>query len=181
MAHHGPHPMGGCVFMLIARAPLGVAQIHTAPDDNSAVMRILASGEELAITTADRSGAAQWLKVEFQTGRLGWVHESQGLELRRDVFVDQAEALLVAQPGDHSAVLRKLKRRARVALLRTREEAGERWVLVRLPSGKEGYLPGSTRVTDTDEVIAAPDGSLGGARKLHSFHLERWFIRRGVV
>lgn len=160
--------------MIQVRMESGELAIHYEPRETSPRVGSLGGADDpLVIVRGSRS--APWMEVQRSNGRTGWIQPADPrLRFTREVCVKQSRASVLPRPGHRGEPLRILKRSARLTLLRTVEEAGERWVQVRLPSGREGFVSGGTRVVDYepgDERGVAP----------HGFFLESWFLQRGVV
>lgn len=160
--------------MIQVRMESGELPIHYEPRESSPRVGSLGTpGEELLTVLGVLSGT--WMQVARSNGRPGWIPSGDPrLRFSREVRVRQSMAAVLPRTGHRGEPLRLLKRNARLTLLRIVEEAGERWVRVRLPSGREGFVAGGTRVVDYE-----PGDEMGDPP--HAWVVEVWLLRRGVV
>lgn len=163
--------------MLRARIESGTVSVLEKPHPGALVLRALGPGDEISF--ADRPLRADgWTRIERPTQARGWIQrQTTRMDVRRPVVLLDPVVHVRASPDGEGAVLRTLTTRARFALLGPCDSGDDEWIRVELPSGKQGFVPGSTRVKDEDrEKWEDVEGSKGGAHPLIE-----WFARRGVV
>lgn len=157
--------------MLYARAKRGTLPLVAEPREDATQKAALAAGQDVVVRGTRDVLGIRWLEIERVGGRRGWIQDGEGVELREEVLSQEREVSFV---DSDTEALRVLKRGARLGLL-AREEWRGRAVRVRLPSGREGFVPGTTRVAEVPTKYEMPVGLPRG------FDVERWFLRRGVT
>ncbi len=131
----------------------GEAVVRRLPRDGAQEVARLPAGS-LVRVAADGTRTRRWLRVTLDDGRSGFV-EAPALVEVPDYRLEQPSAKVLDRPGRAGSPKAALRRRERFHVLSESMVDGERWLEVRLGTGKVGYLHGDTRVVETR--LAAED------------------------
>jgi len=157
-----------------ARLEWGEVAIRDEPHASARALGSLRAGDEVSL--GDRSLRSDgWMRIERPTPSRGWIQvRATQFRLGRPVYLLDSSAEVRARAEERGEVLLTLTKRARLTLLGLRDAADEEWIRVQVPSGKEGFVPGRTRVKDQDRARwEQVEGDPGGPIE--------WFLRRGVL
>ena len=129
--------------------------------ENPVTIATLKQGDEVQLGKVTRRFGKTWVAVTRPDGRTGFLSgEVRIFPVRRAELADKTMNLYTAADPD-SDVLMTLSRKAEFSIIdKLTDKNNAAWVLVRLPNGREGFLPGKARIREL------PEDSIAAGKKL---------------
>ncbi len=126
--------------MIKVRVILEDALVYKRMDASNKPLAVLPPGREFNLGKVNKETSEQWVEASLPDGRTGYIKGTTKLRVIYPVTTSTSSR--VVQSADPSSpVLIDLPARSRVELLDVVETGEDAWSLVRLPDGREGYLP----------------------------------------
>jgi hypothetical protein len=130
--------------MIKVRVILEDAFVYKRMDTSGKPLAVLSPGREFNLGRVFKETSEQWVEANLPDGRSGYVKGTTKLRVIYPVITSKSSPLF--QSTDRtSTVLADLPAKSRMELVDVLEEGTESWSLVRLPDGREGYLPSEVK------------------------------------
>ena len=127
------------------------ARVYSKADLNSAWITELAVGSEVEVGNVIDQGGKSWVGVTLSPGQYGYLRGNTPIFPLRPASLLQGNVPLYSGPSAESAVTAHLDQDTQFELTEVVKQGNKNWAKIRLPSGSEGFIDGTTKVKFHDE------------------------------
>ena len=167
--------------MIKVRVILEDAFVYRRMDASAKPLVILSPGREFNLGKVHKETSEQWVEASLPDGRTGYIRGTTKLRVIYPVTTSKSSPLY-GSADISSSVLVQLPARSQMDLVDVLETGTGSWSLVRLPDGREGYLPPEVKFKREDQKKKRGAGQYavyGSALVLIGIFIRRFLTSEG--